>query len=308
MICGFTQEELESCFKEQLDKFAKDKDMDYEKLLTLIEKWYGGYSWNGKDHLYNPFFILSLLGKGEFGNFWFETGTPSFLMDFIMNNNENISALFREKTIIGGGFPNFDLDYLDLTTLLLQTGYLTIKTQDIVVGELPSYELAIPNHEVNQSLFTYIIKEFSNQNSSDIAKITKKILKAITTHDNELLQNTFDTLIATIPAIQYDKIKKDIREANYHILFLACFRLMGFFTLGEVPSSKKTPDTLLKKDNLIIIYELKYDENKNLNDLVMEAIDQIKDLEYYKPYLDYDVVLLGVAFGDREVKSYIESL
>ena len=83
---------------------------------------------------------------------------------------------------------------------------------------------------------------------------------------------------------------------------------MGFFTLGEVPSSKKTPDILLKKDDLILICELKYDENKNLKKLATEAIEQIKDPEYYKPYIDYEVVLLGVAFGDREVKSHIERL
>ncbi|MCL2116676.1 MAG: PD-(D/E)XK nuclease domain-containing protein, partial [Methanobrevibacter sp.] len=92
------------------------------------------------------------------------------------------------------------------------------------------------------------------------------------------------------------------------ILFLAMLNLMGFFAIGERPNSKGTPDIIIKKDNLIVVCELKYNLNEPLEHLANEAIKQIKDNEYYKPYLNYDVVLLAIAFGDREAKSIMEPL
>ena len=307
-ICGYTQEELENRFREYIDKFSKDKNIGEKKLLSLIKDWYNGYSWDGENQLYNPYSIIYLFRKGIFKNYWFETGTPSFLIDFIKNNPEEVDVLFKEDIEISGDFPNFHLNNIDFTTLLLQTGYLTVKSADIHVGELPSYKLAIPNKEVNISMFTSIIAEFSKQSIKQMNNLASMISNAIFNLDNDSLQFALDTLIATIPAIQYGKVKKDIREANYHILLLSWFRLMGFFALGEAPASKKTPDIIIKKDNLVLVCELKYGLDQSINDLAIDAITQIKDNEYYKPYLDYDVVLLGLGFGEREVKSVLEPL
>jgi hypothetical protein len=271
----------------------------------LIKDWYNGYSWDGKNRLYNPYSILTLLSKGVFNNYWFETGTPSFLMDFV-KNNKDIDVLFKSNPIISGDFPNFDLENLDFTTLLLQTGYLTIKHMNIVVGELPNYELAIPNREVTQSLFTSIMKEYTKIDDYELGVLSKKILNSLINLDNDSLQSIFDILLSTIPSTVYGKIKDDIREANYHMLFLSLFRFMGFFVVGEVPFFKGTPDIILKKDNLVVVCEMKYSPKKDLNDLATKAIKQIKDKDYYKPYLDYDVVLLGVAFGHREAKLLLE--
>ena len=166
-ICGYTQKDLEKCFSKHLDDFSTSNNISCDELLDLIKNWYNGYSWDGKNRLYNPYSILSLFARGEFGNFWFETGTPSFLMDFIENNREELGVLFKSDTEISGDFPSFHLKNIDFTSLLLQTGYLTIKNANIVVGELPTYELAIPNKEVNLSLFTSIIAKFFNQNPKE---------------------------------------------------------------------------------------------------------------------------------------------
>ncbi|MCL2114722.1 MAG: ATP-binding protein [Methanobrevibacter sp.] len=307
-ICGYTQEELENCYSAYIEKFSKDQSISCEKLLFLIKDWYNGYSWDGENRLYNPHSIISLFKKGIFENYWYETGTPSLLMDFIENNPLDADILFKESIAIEGGFPSFDLENIDFSALLLQTGYLTVKSQNIIVGELPSYDLAIPNREVHVSLFTSIIKKISRGKPNQINTLEKKISQAIATLDNKLLQEALDTLIATIPSVIYGKIKKEIREANYHILFLAMLNLIGFFAIGEVSHSKRTLDVVIKKNNLVIVCELKYSLNTPLNDLTSEAMNQIKDYEYYKPYLNYDVILLAVAFGDRKVKSQLEPL
>jgi len=307
-ICGYTQKELEDCFEDYIDKLSNEKDINREKLLYSIKEWYNGYSWDGKSRLYNPYSILNLFTAGIFNNYWFETGTPTLLMKFIKTHAVNVEVLLDQDIVIHGGFPNFTFENIDFITLLLQTGYLTIKNMDIPPTDLPSYELTIPNREVSQSLFKCIVNELSNQSSVEIEVLAKNILNAINNVDNELLQKSFDILTSTIPSVQFGKVKEDIREANYHIWFLSWFSLMGFSVTGEESTSHGSLDMVLKRDNLVVICEFKYSLKTPLDDLALEAINQIKKYEYYKPYLNKNVVLIGIAFGDRKCKSMIEKL
>ena len=306
-ICGYTQDDLETNFKDYLIKFSNDNNVSCDELLFMIKDWYDGYSWDGSNHLYNPYSILSFFTKGEFSDFWFETGTPTFLMDFI-KNNIGTNVLFDKEPIISGNFPSFKLKKLDLTTLLLQTGYLTVKEKYVEFGELTRYKLAIPNREVNNSLFTSIIEEYTTDDTLDTKILANKFLNSVININNEDLQEVLDILVSSVPAILFGKIKKDIRETNFHIWFLSWLKLMGFFVLSEISSSSGTLDVILKKDNLIVVCELKYGLSEDLAILSKKAISQIKEKNYYSPYLEYDVILLGIGFGDREVKSLIEPL
>jgi len=96
MICGYSQKELETEFKEQIEDLSDKYNFTIEELIERIKKWYNGYSWNGEDFLYNPYSILSLFRKKEFKNYWFETGTPTFLMKLIKNEYFE-SILFLTK-------------------------------------------------------------------------------------------------------------------------------------------------------------------------------------------------------------------
>ena len=151
---------------------------------------------------------------------------------------------------------------------------------------------------------------WNNDNSRNIPVLANKILNEIIKLDNNGLQVSFETLVSSVPSILYGKVKEDIREANYHIWFLSWFMLMGFSMETEILISKGRIDAVLKKDDLLVIIEIKHDLAKSLDKLVDEAIGQIKNKEYYSPYigLNYNIVLLGVAFGDRTVKCHVESL
>jgi hypothetical protein len=149
-----------------------------------------------------------LFNNGIFKNYWFETGPPSFLIDFIKNNVENVEVLFEPSTSISGDFPNFELENIDLTTLLLQTGYLTIKSENVVLGELPTYELTIPNHKVNTSLFTSIIRKFSKQKPTNIPALADKILNSIDNLDNNSLQEALNVLISSFQLFCMVRLKK----------------------------------------------------------------------------------------------------
>ena len=304
-ICGYTQEELEICFEERLDDLSKKNNVKKDFLLDLIKQWYDGYSWNGKDFLYNPQSILNLLNTGVFNNYWFETGTPTFLMKFIEKGIDT-NVLLSPNQTISGTFPNFDINNIDFKTVLLQAGYLTIKKMVCELGKLPVYTLGIPNQEVNDSLYGNILAYYTNNSAESIPPIANKMLKEIVLFDEKGLQESFNLLISNIPYTLYGNVKEDIREANYHMLFLSWLQLLGLDIQGEILTNKGRIDAILKKDDLIVVIEIKYSLNKSLNKLVNEAINQIKDKKYYNPFIDKNVLFLAVAIRDRDVACKME--
>ncbi|MDR2623746.1 MAG: ATP-binding protein [Methanobrevibacter sp.] len=307
-ICGYTQKDLETHFKEYLTDFSEDNDISCDDLLVLIKDWYDGYSWDGYNTVYNPYSILSLFGTGRFSNYWFETGTPTFLMNFIKNDDVDVNTLLDSNPVFSGDFPNFDLENLDFMTVLLQTGYLTIKNQDYVVGELPNYTLGIPNREVHDSLYTRILSYYTKASTNVIPSLVKKISEGIVNADENVLQESFELLIANIPYSLYKNVKEDVREANFHMMILSWLRLLGFDIQGEILTFKGRVDAILKKDNRVVVCEIKYSSDKSLDKMIDDALGQIKDTEYYKPFVDRNVLLLAVAIRDRDVKCKIEHL
>jgi hypothetical protein len=160
-ICGYTQEELEVNFKEYIEKTAEEMELSKEKLLTEIKKWYNGYSWDGKTFVYNPFSTLLFFSKSKYTNYWFKTGTPT----------------------IG---------------LLFQTGYLTIKKEDIDNGR-PQYTMDFPNMEVREAFIGNLLEVYANKEPSEVESINKKIAKGLKGKESENLARSLSELFANIP-------------------------------------------------------------------------------------------------------------
>ena len=135
-ICGYTDEDLDTVFAPELEGLDRDG----------IRRWYSGYSWRGPERVYNPFDILQLFDKREFGNYWFETGTPTFLTDLLARRRISPPAL--EGLVAGDDLLSaFDVYRIEPEALLFQTGYLTI-AEEVRLGDEPVYRLGYPNHEV----------------------------------------------------------------------------------------------------------------------------------------------------------------
>jgi len=175
-ICGYTQVELENYFKEYIESFARGNNVSNEYALKIIKDWYNGYSWDGLNSLYNPYSILLLFKNKAFDNYWFESGSPTFLIDLIINDTNNINTFLDSENKVIGSFPSFNLDNINLNTVLLQTGYLTIKNKkDAPFGELPEYTLTIPNREVHDSFYTHLLSYFSLKNPQFIKPMANDI-------------------------------------------------------------------------------------------------------------------------------------
>jgi hypothetical protein len=158
-LCGYTQEELEHYFSEHIDALvARDGDTR-EKLLYRIRRWYDGYTWDGKTAVYNPYSTLSLFDTQTISNYWFASGTPTFLMERLKKQN-NIELLTEPVTAKPNTFDSFDPNHIEPIPLLFQTGYLTIKSKERTEG-VPKYTLGVPNMEVHQSLSEYLLSAYS---------------------------------------------------------------------------------------------------------------------------------------------------
>ncbi|MDR3291089.1 MAG: ATP-binding protein [Methanobrevibacter sp.] len=313
-ICGYTQKELEDYFKDFIIVSSEKHKKRKEDLIESIKNWYNGYSWDGVNFLYNPYSILSFFDTNEFDNYWFETGTPSFLITVIEKQN-NVDVLFDKDLTLFGSFPNFDVKNLDLKTILLQSGYLTIKEKIVEFDELTKYSLGIPNKKVRESLFSYILGSYVNRTGEDTYPIAKDMFRQLISIDEDGFQRSLELLFKSINYSLHSKLND--MEAFYHILFLSWMRIIGFDIQGEVIQLKNRLDCLLIKDDYVIILELikddyviilelKYSKSESLDKLLDKAIKQIKENGYYKPYQNKKtIIFVGIAFKNKEVKCRI---
>ena len=292
-ICGYTQEELEVNFKEYIERAGIENRKTKEETLSEIRRWYNGYSWDGKVFVYNPFSTLLFFSKSTYTNYWFKTGTPTFLIEQI-RKRDDLEPFIKREFVEDSSLGNFDLDKIDNLSLLFQTGYLTIKSQKSTELGL-QYTLDFPNMEVRNSFLTNIIEYYSNRQSREINSLTNKLLEQVKAKDGDGLEDSLRILFAHIP---YDlHISK---EAYYHSIFLMLMRVIGYEVEGEVHTDKGRIDAVLKKGNDVIVVEIKYSKDKSTEDMIEEAMNQIRDKKYYEKYVSNKVSLLAVGFGDKK--------
>jgi len=299
-ICGYTQEELEMCFQHYIEDFSQDNNISKEYLLEIIETWYDGYSWDGSSSLYNPYSILLLFKKKEFNNYWFDTGSPTFLVDLIMSNPNNINTFLNPETKFTGNFPSFDFKKIDLITILLQSGYLTIKEKKAVMGKLPEYFLDIPNKEVHDSFYSHLLSYFTSNNAGSMQPMAEDMLSYILSEDEDNLTKSFEVLLNNIPSVLHERIE-DINEAYYHLLFSSWLQILGFDVSNEDRSLGGDADTILRIDDTVVVVEYKYSTKLSIDTMLKDGIKQIKNKSYYKSYQNKNLIFVSIATKPREV-------
>jgi hypothetical protein len=307
-ICGYTQKELERDFSEHINDTAVHLDMTKEELLVNIRKWYDGYTWDGKTSVYNPYSTLSFFRKREFSNYWFETGTPTFLINRL--KKRGLAKTVLEPVIVGpSAFNSYDPDELEDIPLLFQTGYLTIKDKHRLDVE-PEYTLGVPNSEVRESLMRHLLNAFTTYPMAQMSQLGREMLQQIRNCDSEGLTYNLQKMLAGVPYTLQpeDHTTEDTNEAHYHIIFQVWMTLLGFDIRSETLTNRGRVDAVLKQDGLAIVAELKYHATTKLDTLLDQAISQIYEKRYYEQFLDRKVILLGLAFSGKEVSCRIEPL
>ncbi|WPV68275.1 AAA family ATPase [Chitinophaga sp. LS1] len=189
-LMGITQQELESDFKEEINVLQQTQP----DILQKLKEWYNGYSWDGTSKVYNPFSVLSYMGSGRIQNFWFQTGTPTWLVNLMKHNRE----FELENLRIGeNALSSFNVEHIASVPVLFQTGYLTIKHYD---EDTRLYELGYPNKEVEESLTDALLSAYRNIfPGNDSMAVTYDLGKALKNNNMPQMIKALDVIISTIP-------------------------------------------------------------------------------------------------------------
>ena len=283
-LLGYTQEEFESNFESYIDD-ALNIFYEYsrESLLNEIKNWYNGYSWDGKKTVYNPFSILLFLSNTDFQSYWFATGTPSFLIKKMEEHHffhfENIEADLNF-------LDQYSLDNIEITSLLFQTGYLTIKEKS-KFGEVV---LSFPNKEVQLATYTFLIDDMGNTTGG--GGVTVRHLHKAFMHND--LNKVMSILISLFSSLAYDvythqKVKQI--EGFYHGLIHILFKCLGIYMQSEVHTLKGRADGIVETPTHIYILEFKINNNAST------ALQQIIHQKYALPYLADRRIKIGVGIN-----------
>ena len=299
-LLGITEAELQHYFTPYLEQLAAERGSSTSQILGTIRDWYNGYSWDGKNFVYNPFSIIHLFAEKKFGNFWFSTGTPTFLIRLIKSQQFDIME-FENLPVNSYTFDNYDIENMEIASLLFQTGYLTIKTITIE-DEEETYYLSYPNHEVRGSFLTHLFGEYTQKKMGFNTRLLKRMGKAVESDDMDGFIREIKSLFASIP---YHIFIGD-REAYYHSIIYLVLRLNGAAIVCEDPTNIGRIDAMLETGNKIYIMEFKMGSQQ-------DAIAQIKEKKYYEKYLGKgkEIVLMGIGFDPekRNIGNYVlESL
>ena len=300
-LLGITQPEMELYFANYLKELTQKYKISLAELLKDIKAWYNGYSFDGETKLYNPFSLLTFFHKKQFGNYWFTTGTPTFLVETIRNEYFAPKDL-EDIEVHEHFFDKFSLEHLDIVGLLYQTGYLTIKSVEHSVYDT-QYLLGYPNIEVQRSLEHNLVEAFTYQTTSTVSNALVKMQRGLKTGDVDLFMQFLKIILSDLkynwqPPRQYAKEEELFRmwEGYFHAILYVITSYMNMSIKAEVQHNKGRVDLIAEVADFIYLMEFKLDGSST------DAIEQIKQREYAAAYANSNkkVFLVGVNFSKEE--------
>ena len=286
-ICGYTEADLDTVFAPELPGLDRDE----------IRDWYNGYSWLGEENVYNPFDILLLFDSREFKAHWFETGTPSFLVDMLFQRRVSSLAL---DDMLGSGdlLSAFDVDHIATEALLFQTGYLTIARAEPRGGEM-FYRLGYPNREVRQSLNRSLLNHLTGSPPQQ-AEHRARLHDLLLANDFAGLETLFRAFFASIPYEWYTNNDIASYEGYYASVFYSCFAALASDVTVEDSSSHGRLDMAVRLNGNIYLFEFKVVETEPEG----AAMAQLKERRYADKYRasGQPIYLVAVEFS-RETRN-----
>lgn len=282
-ICGYTDEEIDFYFHEYIKKWAADKNMPYDVLRRQIKSWYNGYRFGDKiPAVYNPFSVLNALHLESLKNFWFQSGTPTFLVEVLKKNEHTFdpTKFVVHEDVLG----TFDVGKTPLIALMFQAGYLTIANYN---PQAQTYNLQYPNEEVRVSFQKYLLEVFAHLESSRAAQLSAELYHAFEQEDIEEAIEILYQLFAHVPYQLHSK-----EEKFYHALFMMICIGANIKVQSEYSTNLGSIDLVLEFPKTIYVIEVKF------NKTPQDAIEQIESRRYYERFIKENktIILLGLSF------------
>ncbi|MDM8305353.1 ATP-binding protein [Phocaeicola salanitronis] len=265
-LCGITEEEMRTQMDADLDAFAEKTGMDKEQLVEKLKSYYDGYhfTWPSPD-IYNPYSLMNAFGEGELNAYWFQSGTPTYLIEMLRKYHTLPSEIGKEEVSL----DDFDVP-LELATnympLLYQAGYLTIKNRSV---EFDSYFLDLPNQEVRLGLMKGLVSSYVVRDTRQSNKVLREMARCLSRNDMDGALRLLQTFLSTVPYTDNTDY-----EGHYQQVLYIIFSLLGYYVDVEVHTPRGRVDVVMRTAHTLYIIEVKLDKSAG------EAMGQI-DLKHY---------------------------
>ena len=285
-LCGITLQELLDTFQPEIKILAANNSISYDDAVQRMRRLYDGYHFCiNSVGIFNPFSVLNVLKSKVFDNYWFQTGTPTFLVEMLQETEYDLRTLLDGIKAPSSMFSEYRVDSNNPIPLIYQSGYLTIKDFD---REFGNYLLQFPNDEVRYGFINFLVPFYTGVRNSDQGFYIGKFVQ-------ELRSGDYDAFLTRLQAFfaDFNYELNEQTERHYQVVFYIVFKLMGQFTDAEVRSARGRADAVVKTPKYIYVFEFK------LHDTAEAALKQIDDKGYLIPYQadGREVIKIGVEFS-----------
>ncbi|MDR0892415.1 MAG: ATP-binding protein [Mediterranea sp.] len=295
-LCGITKEELVNVFRPELGALGQKEGLDFDEVVAEMTQRYDGYHFAPyADGMFNPFSVLNALAYLDLRDYWFQTGTPTFLAELLENSDYDLRLIIDGVEMAERNFSEYRAEKNNPIPLIYQSGYLTIQEYN---KRFRLYTLRFPNDEVRYGFMNFLAPYYTMVRSSETSFHVANFSRELEAGEVDKFLQRMKVFFAGIP---YEL--SDDTERHYQAIFYVIFTLMGQFVQAEVHGAHGRADAVVKTDQYIYVFEFK------LNGTAEQALAQIDSKEYFLPYqLDgRKVVKVGVSFSKekRNIDRYL---
>ena len=293
-ICGISDKELQENLEEEMHEFAEAQGMTYEQFRDKLREYYDGYHFTQNSiGIYNPFSLLNAFDRKEFGSYWFETGTPTYLIELLKRYHYDLEHMAHAETY--ADVLNSIYGDEEPLPVIFQSGYLTIKGYN---EEFGLYRLGFPNREVEEGFVKFLIPYYTRFNKIEAPFEIQRFVQEIRAGEPDAFFRRLQSFFADTP---YELVK-DLELHYQNVLFIV-FKLVGFYVKAEYHTSQGRIDLVLQTDKYIYVMEFKLDGTAE------EALHQINDKQYALPFAadSRKVLKIGVNFSNttRNIERWV---
>ena len=289
-ICGISETELKQYFQPEIERMASKHGKTYEQTLFDLKKRYDGYHFSENvEGMYNPFSLLRSFSEGRLRDYWFETGTPTFLVQMLNKLNFDIPSLENDVKIPVRSISEYKVGGNDPVPLLYQSGYLTIKNYD---AQYEKYVLGFPNDEVKYGFIYELMPAYMPKTNILTEFFAGDFVEDLRMHHVEGFMTRLKAFFAGIPYRLNNKTEK-----HYQTVFFLLFKLMGQFVEVEPRSAAGRADAVVTTEDTVYVFEFKLTGNGTAE----EALKQIDDKGYLIPFIagNKRLVKIGAEFSTK---------
>ena len=288
-LCGLTSEEIARTFEPELSALAQREGLSFEDIMKKMAQMYDGYNFceDEQEGMFNPFSVLSALSKRRFGNFWFATGTPTFLVDMLKKTDYDLRNL-EGIEVSAASLTDYRADFRNPIPMLYQSGYLTIKGYN---NRYNLYRLGYPNEEVKYGFLNFLIPLYTPVSGADGPFFIGKFNDELWAGETESFLIRLKAFFADFPYALNEKT-----ERHYQVVFYLVFKLLGQYADVELQSCRGRADAVVRTPDYIYVFEFKLDGSAE------DALRQIDEKGYLIPYTadGRKLIKVGASFSAEE--------